>query len=403
MAHSISWFSNGVCLMALTKKRIDSFKHDGRSMDFRPDGPDGIPNFGVRVYKGGTKSFVLGYRMPGSRKQEWLTIGKYGVFTLHQAREKAREVLVNISKGIDPKRPATVEVTTLTGFAPIFLEDMRTRGKRTVPEMERRINKRLLPALGKKGLANITRADVSRVHASIGKQAKIEANRCVQLLKTMLSRAELMGLLTEGHPNPCKGVDLFRERTRTRYLDDRELLRLKEALEDEPIHVRALIRLYLLSGLRKMELLSLSWDNVHFNHPEGDHIDVSQTKNGRDLKLALTPEMASILMTIPTRMYSRWVFPSPVHTGRHLQDFKRYWERIRSRAGLEDITLHDLRRTCGSIMAQAGVPLEHIKQVLNHSSEEITRVYSRLHKDNQRDALEVASKVLNDVFGELVS
>ena len=100
-------------------------------------------------------------------------------------------------------------------------------------------------------------------------------------------------------------------------------------------------------------------------------------------------------------MHSPWVFPSPVRPAHHLSDFKKVWQRVRSKAGLEDVNVHDLRRTTGSILAQAGVPLEHISQVLNHSNSEITRVYARLHKDNQRDALVVSSEVLDQVFGAI--
>ena len=387
--------------MALTKRQIDSFTYDGRSRDIRWDGADGVPWFGVRINPGGSKTFIVEYRLEGSRKKRLYSIGKYGKWTLQQGRERAREILVGVDQGIDPTAPTKVEGTTLANFAPIFMDDMRTRGVRTHGEMSRRIHKRLLPALGKTPLAGIARSDVTKLHGSIGKQARIEANRVVQLLKTMIARAEMMGYLVEGHPNPCRGIDLFSEKSRTRYLDDREFLRLKEALRSEPIHIQALIRLYLLSGLRKLELLSLPWDAVHINHPEGDHVDISQTKNGRALRLALTPEMTAILMAIPTRMHSRWVFPSPVRTNQHLADFKRDWHRIRSKAELQDVTIHDLRRTTGSILAQAGVPLEHISQVLNHSNSEVTRIYARMHKDNQRDALEVASGVLDDVSGEL--
>ena len=107
--------------MALTKKKIDSFKYDGRTMDFRPDGSDGIPNFGIRLYKSGIKSFVLGYRLPGIRRQQWITIGKYGVITLKQAQERAQELLWDIARGIDPKAQST-EAQTLAEFSEDFTD-----------------------------------------------------------------------------------------------------------------------------------------------------------------------------------------------------------------------------------------------------------------------------------------
>jgi integrase len=387
--------------MALTKRAIDGFKWDGRPRDIRWDGTDGVPFFGIRCNSGGSKTFMVEYRLPGNRKKTLYSIGKFGKWTLQQAREKAREILVSADQGIDPKAPAKAEGITLEGFAPIFMGDMRTRGMRTTGEMERRINKHLVPSLGKKYLADIKRADIARLHSAIGKKAKVEANRVAQLIKTMLSRAEMLGYTEEGTPNPCRGLKLYKETSRARYLDDRELFRLREALAEEPVHIQALIRLLLFSGLRKSELLSLPWDAVKINHPEGDHIDVTQTKNGRPLRLALTGEMRETLMAIPTRVHSKWVFPSPVRTNHHINDFKRDWKRIRERAGLGDVTVHDLRRTCGSLMAQAGVPIEAISQVLNHSNSDVTRIYARMSEDTQRSALEVASNKVAAVLGEL--
>ena len=387
--------------MTLTKRDVDSFTHDGRSMDFRSDGIGGVPNFGVRVFPSGAKSFVLGYRLPDSRKQRWLTVGKVGVISLQKAREEARRILVEIGHGIDPKAEAKPKSITLKQYAPIFVDDMRTRGVRTLGEMERRINKHLVPSLGKKSLADIKRPDIARLHSAIGKKAKVEANRVVQLLKTMLSRAEMLGYTEEGTLNPCRGLKPYKETSRARYLDERELFRLREALAEEPVHIQALIRLLLFSGLRKSELLSLPWDAVKINHPEGDHIDVTQTKNGRPLRLALTDQMREALMAIPTRLHSKWVFPSPVRTNHHIADFKRDWTRIRERAGLGDVTVHDLRRTCGSLMAQGGVPIEAISQVLNHSNRDVTRIYARMSEDTQRSALEVASNKVDAVLGKL--
>ena len=345
--------------MSLTKKQIDSFTYKGAGRDIRWDrtlrwyGSDGIPMFGVRVNPAGSKTFVVEYRLKGDRKKTLYSIGQYGKWTLQKAREEARRILVEVDRGIDPKAEAKPTSITLEQYAPIFVDDMRTRGTRTLLEMERRINKHLVPSLGKKSLVDIKRADVAQLHSAIGKKAKVEANRVVQLIKTMLSRAEMLGYTGEGTPNPCRGLKLYKETSRARYLDDRELFRLREALAEEPAHIQALIRLLLFSGLRKSELLSLPWDAVKINHPEGDHIDVTQTKNGRPLRLALTDEMRETLMSIPTRMHSKWVFPSPVRTNHHLDDFKRDWKRIRERAGLEDVTVHDLRRTCLALSLSA--------------------------------------------------
>ena len=150
--------------MALTKRAIDGFTYDGRARDIRYDGPDGVPGFGVRINPGGSKTLLLQYRLEGDRTKgvrPLLTIGKFGTWTVQQARQKARQLLVDVQNGIDPKASTKTEGIMLEGFAPIFMDDMRTRGMRTAGEMERRIQKRLVPQLGKKDLVDITRADVS--------------------------------------------------------------------------------------------------------------------------------------------------------------------------------------------------------------------------------------------------
>ena len=292
---------------------------------------------------------------------------------------------------------------TLKQFSEVFLADMQARSKATLPEMRRRIEKRLKPALGDKVMTDITRGDVSQLHSKIGRTAKVEANRCIQLLRTMYSRAEKLGYIEAGSLNPAKGIDLFPEQSRTRYLDEPELQRLLAALKDETVLIQSLILLYLCTGLRKSELLGLKWKDVYLDHSEGPFVDVSNTKSGRDLRLALSPQAVDLLKAIlPTdRSYSAYCFPSNVRVNKPLADFKRQWSRIRERAGLPDITVHDLRRTVGSRMAQSGVPIEHIAQVLNHRDPAITQVYARLSEDSQRAALEQAGADLEALLGPL--
>ena len=420
--------------MALTKRAIDSFVHDGRVRDIRWDGTDGVPGFGVRINPGGTKTFVFQFRW--GKERPLLKIGLFGTFTLQQARAKARELNVSVANGIDPKSPLKAsDGTTMEEFAPLFLDHMRARDTKSIGEMQRRIYKWFAyhpefsphicttcdkkqqqtlgdcnrkgcdgvtepvhkPTLGSKDLKAITTPMVVKLHERIGKSGRVEANRVVKLLSQMFSKSEKLVEGMQGEPNPCKDVERFKEKSRTRYFDVQELVRLRAALEDEPAWLSAMIRFYLASGLRKVELLSLPWSAIHLNSAEGAFLDVSATKNGRDLKLALTDDMVQILLSIP-RTSERWVFPSPVNPERHLEDFRRHWRRVRSKADLSDGTIHDMRRTTGSLMAQAGVSLHAIAQVLNHSSTEVTKIYARLSRDSQREALETMSGVLDNAF-----
>jgi len=384
--------------MALTKKLIDSFVYDGRSMDFRPDGIGGIPNFGVRVYKAGTKSFVLGYRRAGSRKQEWITIGRYGVMALQQARQRAREILIEVGKGVDPKGTSNIKTITLKDFASLFLEEMRKREKKSVEAMRRQLDKNIVPALGSKRMSEIRRADVHKLHGSI--KAKIEANRNVSLVSIMFLWAERMGYVEENHPNPARGIERYAEKSRTRFLDDAELKRLIDSMKEEPQTIQTIIWLYLLTGVRKNELLGLRWEDVDLDSPQPSFF-VGNTKSGRDLNLQLAPQAVALFRQLKAHAHSPFCFPSPTRHMRPIADIKDYWARIRERAGLQDVRIHDLRRTCGTKMAEAGVPLHTISTVLNHSDSEVTKVYARIADNVQREALEAVGDNLEDVLGKI--
>jgi len=400
--------------MALTKRGIDSYQWNGKSKDIRWDtGPGSVRGFGVRINQGGSKTFLVEYRLIGERNHSLHSLGKYGVLTLTQARERARKTLVDVMDGLDPNVPPPSEIT-LKEYSVLYLANAEVRGVKSVERMKSRLNERILPALGNWKMERIKRADCQSLHDDISAeedQPLVEANRCLQLLRAMFTRAELSGKITEGHYNPVKGIEFHPETPGTRYLDELEIKRLDNALKAEPVHIRCMVRLFLLLGMRRGELLSMPWSAVKIGHPEGDHIDISMTKNGRDLKLALSPEVVVIFNTLKEiqDLYEKtrnndWVFPSRWYNyTQPVQDFDRHWKRVREVANIMDCTVHDLRRTCGSIMIQNSVPLEYVQRVLNHTDPEITRVYARMSSDNQREALSTASEVLNNIFGKLVA
>jgi hypothetical protein len=158
-----------VSIMALTKKKLDSLRFTGRTKKSccqYPDGPGGVPGFYVRVFASGRKKFVLSYRMPGSRRQQWLTIGDYGVWTLAQAREKARAILVAVDQDEDPKFVEAPKIT-LAEYASVYIDNCKVRKVKTWKRMRSRLDRRILPALGHKPMEEIRRQDCIRLHATI--------------------------------------------------------------------------------------------------------------------------------------------------------------------------------------------------------------------------------------------
>jgi integrase len=387
--------------MPLTKRKLDALTYDpaGPKTQVHYDGAD-VPGFGVLVTVTGVRTFILKYRPNGSSIPKRLTIGRYGALTLAQAREIARDELHAARKGDDPaerKRTARLDEKrsiTVEGFAPIYLENARTRGnpgkkrrpKKTWREDERRIHKYVIPALGKRRMAEVTKADVRKLHNRI--EAKYESNRVLALVSVMFEAARMLGYIEDEATNPARGVATFEEKSRDRFVTETEMPRLMAAIdeEDNP-HLRAAFMLYLLTGFRRGELLGLRWPDVDLDRRL---ITLPDTKAGRPHHLPLSDPAVAILQGLPRMVGNPYVLPSPVLPGKpmHGHSVKQVWARIRKRAGLPDVRLHDLRRTVGSWLALSGVSLPMIGAVLNHTQPSTTAVYARLQDEATRGALE---------------
>jgi len=164
-----------------------------------------------------------------------------------------------------------------------------------------------------------------------------------------------------------------------------EMPRLAEAIDKEahPL-VRAALWLYLLTGARKNELLKAKWEYVDFDLAE---LRLPDTKAGRVHYIPLSEAALAILGNLPRTAGNPYIFPGR-KDGKPLVNIAKSWRRIRKAAGIEDVRLHDLRRTVGSWLATAGASLPLIGKTLGHSQPSTTAIYARLSEDPVRKALE---------------
>ena len=373
--------------MALTKRDVDrlAWNPAGPGIQLHADGE--IPGLSVRVYPTGRKAFVLRYRPIGAGQPKMLTLGPYGVLTLHQARDLARRALLETKTGGDPQeeRRKARQASTVRELSELYLERHAKRRKKSWKVDERRLKGYILPVFGARKIADVKRADVARLHARIGDTKPYEANRVLALLRVIFNKAAEWGLLEETAPNPAARVQPFKERSRDRWVKPTELPALLEAIEEEPNpYVRAAFKLYLLTGLRRSELLGLCWKDVDFDRRE---LRLEDTKAGRAHVLPLSAPAVDILRDLPRMLGNPYILPGHSH-GQPLVNVSKPWQRIRKRAGLEDVRLHDLRRTVGSWLATDGASLPLIGRVLNHTNASTTQVYARLGDDPAREALE---------------
>lgn len=373
--------------MRLTKRALDAAQYAGGT-DYRWD--DALPNFGVRIYPSGKKSFVVSYRTSGRKKI--MVLGKYGVLTLDQARNKARAALVRVVEGADPAELKQVkrQAPAVADLAERYLREHAEPRKKpkSVANDRLLIQKHILPALGQRKVADITRADVERFHLRIGQKAPTTANRAIALLSKAFNLAEMWGWRPDGS-NPCRHVQRFKERKVERYLSREELTRLATVIEraelkqsEMPSALHA-IRLLIYTGCRRGEILGLRWQDVDL---ERRCLFLPDSKTGQKTVFLSEPAV-EVLQSIERLDDNPYVIVGG-RKGRALVNLKDPWCRLRAKAGIEDVRLHDLRHTFASFGAGAGFSLPIIGKSLGHTRASTTERYAHLANDPVRQLVD---------------
>lgn len=381
--------------MNLTKRAIESFTYDG-GWDVRWD--DALTGLGVRVYPSGKKAFVLSYRAAGRKRL--MALGKFGVLTVEQARDLARRRLADVIEGKDPaaERRKAAQGSTVRDLCAAYLERHAKVHKKSWRADERRIRQYLQPRWGALRVESVSRSDAAALHARIGERAPYEANRVLELVRKMFNLAPQWGFLEEGAPNPARGIRRFKEEKRDRWVRPEELPRLAQAIDAEADpYVRAAFWLYLTTGVRRGELLAGRWADVDWDRRE---LHIPETKAGRPHYVPLSEAALAVLRGLPRIDGNPFILPGRKPDAA-LVNVSKPWGRIRRKAGVEDVRLHDLRRTVGSWLAQSGNSLHLIGRVLNHSNQSTTAVYARFAQDHVREALEAHGRAILGAAGRL--
>ena len=340
----------------------------------------------IQVTRAGKKTFQLYKKHMGQPIR--VTLGVFPDMTIEQSRKKAREAKTQLDRGENPNDTLKQQRQEMT-FADLFQVYMDRHSKvskKTWREDQRYYDRHLAGTLGKQKLSKITRKDIAAIHARIGKEHQIHANRILALISSVFGKAIEFGLWES--MNPCQGVKKFSEKSRDRFLGKGELPRFFQALQEEPNEtIRDYFLVSLLTGARRANVLAMRWNEIDFDEATWR---IPVTKNGLPQTVTLGEEVLSILRQRRKNTRSFFVFPGPGKTG-HLMEPKRGWKRLLLRAGLEDLRIHDLRRTMGSWQAKTGTSLAVIGKSLNHKSQSTTAIYARLDIDPVRESMEKAT------------
>ncbi len=381
----------------LTRRAVEALKPNGADTVYW-DGE--LTGFGVRVRKSGRKNYVLQIRVRG--KLRWFTLGQHGRITADEARAAALEILAQAKKGVDPrdadaKRKAEPVMTELgrrflEEYVPVHCKPS-TQG-----EYRRSVELFIDPAIGEMRIAEVERKDIAKLHFDL-RDKPYQANRTLGVLSKMFSLAEIWGMRTDGS-NPCRHVKRYKESKRERFLSPEETERLGAVLaeaESEMPSAVAAFRLLLLTGCRLSEIQFLRWEYVR-----DDCIELPDAKTGGRV-VPLGPEARAVLANLPREEDNPWVIRGRL-PGSHLTDLQRPWRRIRARAKLEDVRIHDLRHSYASRALALGETLTMIGKLLGHTQVQTTARYAHLARDSlQNAASRITGSIGNNLLGSEAS
>lgn len=331
----------------------------------------------------GTRTFYLYRKIDGRPERQRL--GRFPEMTVEQARAAAVAINARIVLGENPRADQRVrrEEPTVGDLCTHWIERAKTR-KRTWREDQRLIGK-FLGEWQTRRLGSVTRDDVERLHDRVGKaHGQYQANRLLSLIRAMFNQVARIGFTG---PNVASRVERFAEQSRDRFLQPDELPRFFVALREEPAKFRDYFLTALFTGARRSNLLTMRWADIDLG---SGWWRIPMTKSGEPVLVPLVEPVVQVLRSrLETRNGSEWVFPGSSESG-HIEDPTYAWRRVLARAGIEDLRMHDLRRSFGSWQAITGASLPIIGKSLGHRQISTTAIYARLTLEPVRTAGETA-------------
>ena len=380
----------------LSKRTVDALSVESRDAVFWDRE---IPGFGVRVYATGRKVYVVQTRGPAGGPRR-VTIGRHGEVSADEARSRAVVIIDRIKRGEDPVPPPPAPAWTVADLAQRYMEAHVAVNCRpgTVDLYRHIVTAYILPELGELPIEAVDRAQVSALHYAL-RDKPYQANQAMGILAKMFRLAEAWGLAPPRR-NPCRSVRRYKERRRERFLTADEYRRLGRVLDEAeaggstlPSAIAA-IRLLMLTGCRKNEIVTLCWDDVDRTAGE---LRLRDSKTGAR-RVPLTPAADAVLAGIPRITGNPWVIASRKPSA-HLVGLDSIWIRLRAQAGLADVRIHDLRHSYASRALALGEGLPMIGKLLGHAKVTTTARYAHLARDTEKaSAAKVGGSIGADIL-----
>ena len=338
-------------------------------------------------------TWYLRYKADG--KTAYTRLGNIQDLGLAQARKQA--ITLKAQHTLAPKHAVEAKAPLGTMTLDVFMRDhymvhakAHTRSWRRADQLHRL---RIGPKFGHLALSAINRRDVQAFQNDLLKEglSPATADHHVKLMRRVLNLAVQWEMLEK---NPLKGIELYLVDNQVEnYLDPEQLERLVEVLRTDKNRMVCLILMFLIStGARLNEALTATWKNVSV---EGGvwRVDALLSKSKKSRSIPLNDSALWVLEQLTSKGKSEYLFPSPV-TGKPYTTITRAWYRLRKKAKIPNIRLHDLRHGFASLLVSGGRSLYEVQQILGHSDPKVTMRYAHLSARALQDAANAASVIV---------
>ena len=364
---------------------------------------DLLTGFCVRILSTGKRHYYVQYMK--HKRVKRIAVGRHGILTTEQARDKAHILLGDIKGGGDPQQESSERRKE-----PLF-EDVVDRfmmehaalhcKPRTRESYRWLIGKHILPYFKGQKITDIIKSDIAHFQHAL-RSTPTSANHCLQILSKIFNLSEMWGLRPDAS-NPCRHIKQYPSKGCERYLSKQEAKRLGDVLQeikaypDENLAAVYCIQLLLLTGCRLGEIQTLKWEYVD---KEQHVLRLPDSKTGAKLVYlgAGVINLLDKILNHPLRPQDNPYVIWGKKPGACLQEIQKPWRRFRKMAGLEDMRIHDLRHSFASFAVSKGMSLAMIGKLLGHSQVQTTARYAHLMTEPLTQAASEVTTVLGDLI-----
>lgn len=359
-----------------------------------------IRGLGLRITPKGVKAYILSYRINGRERRA--TLGRSSNISLKDARSKAAETLTGIREGIDPLEPKeeNSEPTVKDGLDLFFNQYVPARIKigrlkpKTVRDYRSQSGKYIEPVLGEIKINDVGQGDIKKI-LNVVMDHRTQYNRTLAFAQRLFNYFMEEGLRTS--PNPCTHIDRAREEARDRVLSATEMNRLFKMLSgmerEHPAAVGA-IRVAAQSGLRIGEILNFQWQHIDF---DTGRLTIVDSKQGRRIH-SLPEPVLEIISKQKKFRGCPWVFSTRGKAPITYKVVRARLSEAAKSAGIEDVRLHDFRRTAMTLLAASGASASTIQQFQGHASIEMAMRYVKTVNEPVHQARVDVAKIVQGMM-----